>query len=112
MKLYEFETNDHDAIMLTGIVSQILSRINDTGFKKEYSLDSLLNTFSDKGYDIDREEFLDMIKNPPLKNLISNVKGDKVVFKGEEESTDDSEAVDMDQTSDTLEKMAKRASKK
>ena len=112
MKLYEFDDNNHDAIMLTGIVSQILSRINDTGFKKEYSLDSLLNTFADKGYDIDREEFLDMIKNPPLKNLISNVKGDNVVFKGEEESTDDSEAVDVDQTSDTLEKMAKRAAKK
>lgn len=98
--------------MLTGIISQILSRIEDTGFKKEYSLKSLLNTLSEKGYDIDREEFMDMIKNPPLKNIIANVKGNTVVFKGAEQETDDSLAVDQDETSDTLEKMAKRAEKK
>ena len=53
-----------------------------------------------------------MIKNPPLKNIIANVQGDRVVFKGEEQETDDNLAVDQDETSDTLEKMAKRAEKK
>lgn len=112
MKLYEFEDIDRDAIRLTGIISQMLSRIEDTGFKKEYNLKSLLNTLSERGYDIDREEFLDMIKNPPLKNIIANIKGDRVIFRGAEEETDDSLAVDKDETSGTLEKMAKRAEKK
>lgn len=112
MKLYEFDDIDRDAIRITGIVSQLLSRIKDTDFKGKYSLKSLLNTLSEKGYDIDRGEFLDMIKNPPLKNIIANVQGDRVVFKGEEQETDDNLAVDQDETSDTLEKMAKRAEKK
>lgn len=112
MKLYEFVADDHDALMLTGIISQILSRIVDTGFKKEYSLTSLLNTLSKKGYTIDREEFIEMISNPPLKNLIANIKGDNIIFKGEVDQQDDSESLDTDETSDTLEKMAKRAAKK
>lgn len=110
MKLYELDNLDHDSILLTGIVSQILNRIKDTGFDKEYKLDSLLNILSDRGLDIDREEFIDMIKNPPLKNLITNIKGDKIIFKGQD-SESDSLNMKPDETSGTLEKMAKRASK-
>lgn len=113
VKLYEFESDDHDSIVLTGIVSQIFNRIKDTGFDKEYRLDSLLNTLADRGLDIDREEFIEMIQNPPLKNLISNVKGDMVVFKGQDNDDDmESLAMEPDETTDTLKKMARRASKK
>lgn len=110
MLLYEFVEDNTDMIVLTGVVSQIYNRIKDTGFDKKYSLDALLNTLSDRGIDLDREKFIEMVKHQPLKNLIANVEGDSVVFKGE--SSEDSENVDMDDTTGTLEKMAKRAEKK
>jgi hypothetical protein len=111
VKLYEFDAADHDMIVLTGVVSQLYNRIKDTGFDKEYSLRALLSKLSERGLDIDREEFIDMIKNPPLKNLISDIRGNKVIFKGQSDSTD-SEIEAPDASTDTLEKMAKRASKK
>lgn len=51
-----------------------------------------------------------MVDEEPLKNLIANVKGDKVIFKGHGDS--DSEVEEPDQSTDTLKKMAKRAEKK
>lgn len=110
MLLYEFIEDNTDMIVLTGVVNQIYNRIKDTGFDKKYSLDALLNTLSDRGLDLDREKFIELTQHQPLKNLIANVEGDKVVFKGE--SSDDSENTDMDNTTGTLEKMAKRAEKK
>lgn len=110
MLLYEFVEDNTDMILLTGIVSQIYNRIVDTGFDKKYSLDALLNTLSDRGIDLDRDKFIEMTKHQPLKNLIANVEGDKVVFKGE--NGDNSKNMDMDDTTGTLEKMAKRAEKK
>lgn len=111
MLLHEFEVDNRDMILLTGVISQILNRIEDTGFDRKYSLKSMLNTLSERGLDIDREQFISMIKKQPLSNLISNVKGDTVVFKGEESDEDD-EAMAPDDTTDTLEKMAKKAAKK
>jgi hypothetical protein len=110
MLLHEFVENNEDMVLLTGIVSQIFNRIKDTGFNKEYSLKSLLDTLSDRGLDLDREEFEKMIKHQPLKHLISNIKGDKIIFKGKSET--DTDAMDPDETTSTLEKMAKRAANK
>ena len=50
-----------------------------------------------------------MIKNPPLSNLIADVKGNDVIFIGDDNPSSDME--NPDQTTDTLDKMAKRASK-
>lgn len=110
MLLYEFVEDNTDMIVLSGVVSQIHNRIKDTGFDKKYSLESLLNTLSDRGIDLDREKFIELIKHQPLKNMIANVQGDNVIFKGE--GSEDSENIDIDSTTGTLEKMAKRAEKK
>lgn len=109
MRLREFDT-DNLKVRLTGIIGQVHSRIKDEGYKKEFSLESLLNILNSKDINIDRNDFIDMIQNEPLKNMISNVKGDRVIFKGESDSDTDAEAPD--RSTDTLEKMAKRAAKK
>lgn len=111
MLLREFDDDSTDAVLLTGIVSQIYNRVKDTGFDKKYRLESILQTLSDRGIDLDRDTFIKMSQRQPLKNLIANVEGDSVVFKGAS-SDSDSEASDMDATTGTLEKMAKRAEKK
>ena len=53
-----------------------------------------------------------MIEKEPLKNLIANIKGDKVIFKGDEDTGEDDSAVEPDDTTGTLKKMADRATKK
>lgn len=115
VRLFEFDTSSVDdnsmRIKLTGIISQIHAKSKDQGFKKPYSLTALLNILSDAGIPLDEEQFREMVKEDPLKNLISNIKGNKVIFKGDADS-DDSEMEEPDADTNVLDKMAKRASKK
>jgi len=95
---------------LTSILSQIHGRLEDTGAKSKISLTALLKKLSDGGVNLTAKQFRDMVEEEPLKNLIANVSGDQVVFLGQ--SKDKSDSMDPDQSTHTLEKMAKRAEKK
>lgn len=110
MKLYELDHDDPNEIKLVGIITQIYNRIKDTGFTKKYNLTSLLNTLSDAGIHIDEFDFRDMINDHPLNNLIADIKGDSVIFKGDSDTSTDVEKPH--KSTSTLEKMAKKASKK
>lgn len=109
MRLYEFQNDDSEQVKLTGIISQLYGRIVDTDTDKKFSLKSLINILAKNGFSVSEPEFREMAKVPPLSNLIANVTGDSVVFKGQDDSN---EVVAPDQTSKTLDKMAKRAAKK
>ena len=98
-------------IKLTGIISQIHAKSHDQGFKKPFSLTALLNILSDNGIPLDEQQFREMIKEDPLKNLISNIKGNQVIFKGDSD-TDDSEMEEPGADTQVLDKMAKRAADK
>jgi outer membrane protein OmpA-like peptidoglycan-associated protein len=109
MLLYEFEDDDALRVKLAGIVSQLRSRALDTGAKEPYSLTALRNKLQNAQINLDNEELRDMLDSPPLSNLISNIKGDQVIFKG---VGPDKEELDTDQSEKTLDTMAKRAAKK
>lgn len=106
VKLFEFEQDNRTLVVLTGVISQIYNRMKDTGFDEPYSLRSLLNTLEDRDLDIDPEQFREMIKRDPLKNLIKNIKGDEVYFKG---VSDDTNEMEPDQSQKILAKMASKA---
>lgn len=110
MLLCEFEDSSTDAAILGGVVSQILNRIKDTGYTKKYSLKSLQNQLAARGIDLDSEKFREAAKNPPLSNLISNVEGNTIIFHDENASS--SQNTEVDDTTSTLKKMAKKAEKK
>ena len=117
MRLNEFAISEEDdslRVNLTGIVSQLLGRIQDTGTKKSFSLTAFLNLLSKHGIPIDEDQLRDMVSQEPLKNLISNIKGDQVIFKGGSEDDDGSmdSSMEPEDTTGTLKKMANRASKK
>lgn len=97
-------------VKLTGIISQLHGRLNDTATKEPLSLKSLLSILNKNGISLSSEQFRNMIKSEPLSNLIADVKGDDVIFKGDE--MPDSDVESPDQTTDTLDKMAHRAAKK
>ena len=113
MRLYEF-TEDPNTLStkLTGIVSQIHGRMGDTGSEEPYSLKALLNILGNRGIHVTDEQFRSMVGQPPLNNLIANVQGDRVIFKGHEGSDLGSSVEEPDDTTDTLKKMASRAEKK
>lgn len=112
MKIRElFESNDNsEEIKLLGALEQVRGRIKDTGATSKISLEALLASLSKLGINLDEKQFREMSAQEPLKNIIANVAGDKVVFIGQSDS--DTDALDTDNTSSTLEKMAKRAAKK
>jgi hypothetical protein len=52
-----------------------------------------------------------MIKKPPLKNVISNIQGEKVVFKGQAGETPDIESTTPDDQKKIVAQMAKNTLK-
>lgn len=109
MRLYEF-AEDPQRVKLSAIVSQLRARMRDTGAKKPFSVKSLLDILAKQGLHFDREQLESMITQEPLVNLIANLEGDNVIFKGQPSSG--STAEQPDASTDTLEKMAKRAEKR
>ena len=63
-----------------------------------------------KKYDIiyDKTDLYDMIKNPPLNGLITNIQGDNVIFKGKGEAETNS---DQSQSQKVVGQMAQSAMK-
>lgn len=105
----DYESSDSLRVNLTGILSQIRGRIEDTGADKTISLDALLSKLNDAGFPLSARQFIEMSKEEPLNKIIANVSSHRVVFMGQ--ADDESDALDPEQSTNTLEKMAKRAAK-
>lgn len=112
MKIIELlEDKSEDlSTKLSAVVNQIAGRVIDTGSKTPMSLTSMINILSKMGINVSEQQFRDMVANPPLNNIIANVEGDNITFIGQRKDT--SSTIKPDQTTATLEKMAKRASDK
>jgi hypothetical protein len=92
-----------------GILKQIQGRIKDTGSTSEFSLDALLNKLRDAGMTFSPEDFREISKTEPVSNIISNIKGDKVIFVGQVEEPEEQGP---DEAKKTIDKMSKKAAKK
>jgi hypothetical protein len=110
MRLFEFDEDNSLRIKLTAVTSQLQSRIEDTGYEKPFSKDSLLNLLKRNGIALSGDELMDMIKKAPLKNIIGNIQGDDVIFKGQEPDSSDEE-MDKETDKETVKSMAKKANK-
>jgi hypothetical protein len=80
MRLYEFA--DPMITKLVAIADQLKSDLEQGEADPNMLVPDFLQYL--KKYDIiyDKTDLYDMIKKLPLKNLISNIQGDKIVFKG------------------------------
>jgi len=105
MFLREF-TDNSLAVRLSSVVRQLKARRDDTAAKEPMSVRSFINHLRDNDLYVTKEDLIDMIKNPPLKNIIHNIKGDRVVFKGDSSTDADQPS---DDTEDTLDTMSRRA---
>ncbi len=118
MKLYElfesdgeFQNGDPLRIATTAALAQIKSDIEDSAFKGKFTVKALLNKLRNNGVNINHDQLLDLVNEEPWSNLISNIQGDEVIFKGEFEETD-GEGEPYDDSEAIVSNMAKRAAKK
>jgi hypothetical protein len=110
-ELFEDSTGEESVnLRITGVLSHILGRIEDTDTQSKMSVDSLIQKLADVGVSISPKELMDKYKEPPFSEFIANVSGNDVVFLSQNDTGGD--AVAPDDSTGTLEKMAKRASKK
>lgn len=82
MRLYEFSGPDPMVTKLVAVGDQLKSDLEKGQADPNMSVPDFLQYL--KKFDIiyDKTDLYDMIKQLPLKNLISNIQGDKIVFKG------------------------------
>jgi hypothetical protein len=110
MLLREFD-RDQDSAMVSQIValSNQLQQDVESGEvdADNYTVDQLLDYFQQYDVILDVNDLYNMVRVPPLKGIITNIQGDKVVFKGHQGATAEKpEGGDSDKT---VQQMAKRA---
>lgn len=84
--MFLFELEDPEVVKLAAIVAQLKSEIDDGSVDPNWTTDMLIDYLHQNGINLDITDLYDMIKNPPLNTLISNIQGDKVVFKGHDDT--------------------------
>jgi len=84
MRLFELSNPNPLLVRLVAVTSQLTSEIDSGDQHSDWTVDELLQYYKDNDIILAKEDLYDMIKKPPLKNKISNIQGDKVIFKGQD----------------------------
>jgi len=108
MFLFELSNPNPLLVRLVAVTSQLTSDIDSGDQHPDWTVDELLNYYKDNNIIIDKSDLYDMIQKPPLKNKISNIQGDKVIFKGQEPLVEPDE----EESKKVVNKMAHDALKK
>jgi hypothetical protein len=107
MRLYEFDENSATVAKIVALTNQLEQELEDGEIPSEFSLDDLIDYFREYDVILDAEDLYNMIKQPPLKSLIKNIQGDKIVFKGQSTTATPPE----DENQKVVSQMAKHAMK-
>ena len=114
MRLYEFvDAQDSNAMAasIVAVSNQLQQHVEDGSIDPEnYTVDQLLDLFQDNDIILDVQDLYSMMEKPLLKSVVSNIQGDKVVFKGHEPVNIDPD--EKESGNDTVAKMASSAMKK
>lgn len=106
MLLYELDGPDPLLAKIITVSDQLKSLV-DKGSTKDWTLDQLLAYFQKYDVSLDKKDLYSMIKKPPLKDVITNIQGDKVIFKGAEDPV----APEQDDSQKVVKQMASKAMK-
>lgn len=110
MRLFELDNTKSMATTIVAISDQLKSDLDQNKIDtKDYTLDKLLDYFHKYDVIIGKDDLFSMIKKDPLKRVISNIQGQKVVFKGHEE---EKVSAKPEKDKETVKKMAHKAMKK
>jgi hypothetical protein len=94
---------------LVAVTDQLKTDLENNKLNFGMTTDQLLDYFQEYNIILDVSDLYNMIQVPPLKQVITNIQGDKVVFKGQ---SDDSENPNQESEQEkVVAQMAKRAMK-
>jgi hypothetical protein len=106
MRLFELDQEKATVARIVALTNQLKQDLDKGKIDAEnFSTDKLLNYFRKNDIILDRDDLYSMVKQRPLKGVVTNIQGDKVVFKG----TTDSGSTEPDENKKTISKMAKHA---
>lgn len=108
MRLFEFVGDDPLRVKLVAITDQLKDRYLHAN--KPMSVDAFIQLLNDNDISVDISDLRDMITKSPLVNIIDDIKGDEVIFKGQK--VDGKKPMSVDDAEKTVAKMAQRASDK
>jgi len=86
MFLFEFDQDSALVSKIVALTNQLEQDLEDGRIGTDYTVDQLLDYFQNYDVILDVQDLYNMIKVPPLKTVIKNIQGDKVVFVGQEET--------------------------
>ena len=107
MLIREFQ--DPAVQRLSAMATLLRGRAKDTYAVKPYSVDAFVDLARENGINMDRERLMTLAAQPPLNNIIANIQGDDIIWKGSETITPDGETMSVDQARKKVNQMAKRA---
>lgn len=110
MLLIEFDQSGAMVSKIVALTNQLQADLDDGKIGDDFTVDQLLDYFQNYDVILDVNDLYNMIKVPPLKTVIKNIQGDKVVFVGQDEMNPEYDAPESDDKK-TVAQMAKRALK-
>jgi hypothetical protein len=109
MLLFEFDQDSALVSKIVALTNQLNQDRDEGKIGDDFTLDQLLRYFQKYDVILDAKDLYNMIKVPPLKNVIKNIQGDHVIFVGQEE--DNHEKPQGTDNEKVVKQMAKRAIK-
>ena len=97
---------DVDVTKLAALSQFLLGRAEDTDAARTISTAAFIRLASNMGISITADRLMDLIQQPPLRNIIANVEGDTITFQGADVVP---ATMTVDQARQTVDSMAKRA---
>lgn len=113
MYLFELtDTTDQDTLIKILTAVDVLKDGLDTGLiTSNWDVDTLLKYFREYGVVLGPNDLYNMVQKKPLKNVVSNIEGSEVVFKGLPQQPKAQETPPPEQSKQVVAKMAKKAMK-
>lgn len=110
MRLFEL-ANDPKLTKLIAATDQLRTYLETGKITQNWTLDQLLSYFRKFDLVLSPNDIYGMLQQKPLKNVVSNVQGDQVIFKGLEQPEPAAEAPPPEQSKEVVAKMAQKAMK-
>jgi len=109
MKVTEVTGTNNSIVKLTALAQFVSERSKEADAEIGISMDAFVELAHDMGVSVTRNDMYDLVKQPPLNNLVKDITDNKITFQGQTSS----QATEMpvDQAEKIVSKMAKRASK-
>jgi hypothetical protein len=109
MKVTEVTGTNNSIVKLTALAQFVSERSKEADAEIGISMDAFVELAHDMGVSVTRNDMYDLVKQPPLSNLVKDITDNKITFQGQTSSQ--ATKMPVDQAEKIVSKMAKRASK-